>query len=249
MPAVTALAPLVKQQFNQNGSPVAGGLLFTYAAGTTNKLTTYTNSMGTVPNTNPIVLDSNGQCDLWLVQGVAYKLVLSPSTDTDPPTNPYWTEDNIQVNASIAVGNMTDEKGLSGTYGFAANVDFTPNVSTTLTLSQPYGSSQNLWVAFDGDEQGADQYSLTGTTLTFTAPIPTGVRKVYVKGGTSLSVGTPGIGTVGPAQFAFPLSGTTAQRPAPLAVGQPYFDTTLGLPIVVKQLSPVIWVDGAGVQV
>jgi hypothetical protein len=43
-------------------------------------------------------------------------------------------------------------------------------------------------------------------------------------------------------------SGTTAQRPTTsLYVGQFWFDTTLGLPVWVKTLSPVVWVTAAGV--
>ena len=44
-------------------------------------------------------------------------------------------------------------------------------------------------------------------------------------------------------------SGTTAQRPTPAFVGQPYFDTTLGKPINAKSINPVIWVDCNGVTV
>jgi hypothetical protein len=199
------LAPLAKQQFNQNGVPLAGGKLFTYNAGTTTKALTYTDSTGDTPNTNPIILDSNGQCGVWLLPTNAYKFVLSPSTDTDPPTNPFWTVDNVTTGQGAAVGNMTDEKGSGGTPGFVANVDFTPGTTTQLTLSQNYGSSDNLWVTFDTDDQGADQFSLGGTnntTLTFTSPIPSGINKVYVKGGTALTIGTPGNGTVFDAQVA-----------------------------------------------
>ena len=46
-----------------------------------------------------------------------------------------------------------------------------------------------------------------------------------------------------------PSSGTTAQRPAPSFVGQPYFDTTLGFMVWCKQTLPTIWVDAAGVSV
>jgi hypothetical protein len=190
------LAPLVKQQFNQNGIPLAGGKLFVYNAGTTTKALTYTDATGDTPNTNPIILDANGQCGVWLLPSLAYKFILSPATDTDPPTNPFWTVDNVTTVQGIAVGNMTDEKGQGGTYGFAANVDFTPGITTQLTLSQNYGSSDNLWVTFDGTEQGADQYSLNGTTLTFNSPIPAGTNKVFVKGGTSLTIGVPGASTV-----------------------------------------------------
>jgi hypothetical protein len=43
------------------------------------------------------------------------------------------------------------------------------------------------------------------------------------------------------------LSGPTANRPVPSFVAQPYFDTTLGYMVWVKQISPAIWVDAAGV--
>lgn len=45
-------------------------------------------------------------------------------------------------------------------------------------------------------------------------------------------------------------SGTTANRPTSnLWIGRPYFDTTLGYPIWVKTVSPVVWVNGAGTSV
>ena len=46
-------------------------------------------------------------------------------------------------------------------------------------------------------------------------------------------------------------SGTTALRPTKnLWIGRHYFDTTLGLEIWVKQVTPsVVWVNGAGVSV
>lgn len=89
------LSPIVRQQFNNNGAPVTNGLLFAFAAGTTNKINTYKDATGLTPNTNPIVLDANGSCDLWLSDAQPYKLILSPAGDTDPPTNPLWTRDNI----------------------------------------------------------------------------------------------------------------------------------------------------------
>lgn len=93
--ASVSLGPVPIQQFNQGGVPCSGCKLFTYAAGTTTKLATYTDSTGVTPNTNPIILDSNGQAAVWLANGSAYKLVLSPTSDTDPPTSPYWTQNNI----------------------------------------------------------------------------------------------------------------------------------------------------------
>ena len=103
MTASVNLAPLPKQRFtDSNGNPLVGGLVFTYAAGTTTKQATYTDSTGATPNTNPVVLDSRGEAAIWLDQTLAYKIVLSPSTDTDPPSAPIWTVDNIPAGSSLA---------------------------------------------------------------------------------------------------------------------------------------------------
>lgn len=99
--AVTSLTPSPVQRFvDSNGNALSGGKLFTYSGGTTTKLTTYTDSTGTVAQTNPIILNTRGEPTngpgIWLTPGLAYKFVLAPSTDTDPPTNPIWTVDNVQ---------------------------------------------------------------------------------------------------------------------------------------------------------
>ncbi len=44
--------------------------------------------------------------------------------------------------------------------------------------------------------------------------------------------------------------GTTADRPTTLLwIGRRYFDDTLGLPVYVKSVRPVVWVNGAGAPV
>ena len=66
------------QFFDNLGIPLAGGLLYTYTAGTTTPQATYTSAAGTIANANPIVLDSAGRTvnQTWLTTGGAYKLVL-----------------------------------------------------------------------------------------------------------------------------------------------------------------------------
>jgi hypothetical protein len=49
------------QFFDNNGVMLSGGLLYTYAAGTTTPQATYTSISGDVANTNPIVLNSSGR--------------------------------------------------------------------------------------------------------------------------------------------------------------------------------------------
>lgn len=95
--AVYRLVTTRQQFFDDDGAPLAGGQLFTYLAASSSKQATFSDSLGLVPNINPIVLDAAGRptVEIWLTGGLAYKLILSPSTDSDPPSSPIWTEDNI----------------------------------------------------------------------------------------------------------------------------------------------------------
>jgi hypothetical protein len=91
------LSPLpIQKFFDSNGNPLVGGKLFTYVAGTSTKIATYTDSTGGTSNTNPIVLNFRGECAVWMDPTKVYKLALAPSTDTDPPSNAIWTADNIR---------------------------------------------------------------------------------------------------------------------------------------------------------
>tara|TARA_R110000868_G_scaffold120523_2_gene320080 strand:- start:1382 stop:3448 length:2067 start_codon:yes stop_codon:yes gene_type:complete len=88
----TFLSPAPKLQFfGADGNPLVGGKLYTYAAGTSTPLVTYTDSTGATANTNPIILDSRGEADVWL-STAAYKIVLNTSTDTL-----IWTVDNVST--------------------------------------------------------------------------------------------------------------------------------------------------------
>jgi hypothetical protein len=66
------------QFFNNSGVPLSGGLLYTYAAGTTTPLAAYTTSVGNIAHSNPIVLDSAGRVpsEIWLTAGSDYKFIL-----------------------------------------------------------------------------------------------------------------------------------------------------------------------------
>lgn len=84
------LTPMPK--FNErdaNGEPLAGGKLYTYEAGTTTPLATYTDSTGGTANANPVILDSSGRANVWL-DAAAYKLVLYDANDVL-----VWSVDNV----------------------------------------------------------------------------------------------------------------------------------------------------------
>ena len=87
---MAVLSPLPKMQFfDANGDPLVGGKLYTYAAGTTTPLATYTSSSGAVSNTNPVILDSRGEANVWLAL-TSYKFKLTTATDVE-----IWTVDNV----------------------------------------------------------------------------------------------------------------------------------------------------------
>jgi hypothetical protein len=71
------------QFFTTTGLPLAGGYLYTYQAGSTTPLATYTDNGGTSSNTNPIQLGTDGRppAEIWLTYGVNYKFVLADSTN------------------------------------------------------------------------------------------------------------------------------------------------------------------------
>jgi hypothetical protein len=110
---MAALAPAPKfYEHDENGAPLAGGKVYTYEAGTTTPLVTYTNSTGGVgnQNTNPVILDSSGRANIWLSSAYLYKFVVKDSTDAL-----VYTVDNI--GGSVSVADLASSSG-SAMVGF-----------------------------------------------------------------------------------------------------------------------------------
>jgi hypothetical protein len=96
---LSMLAGAGAQFFDNNGIPLSGGLVYTYAAGTNTPQATYTTSAGSIAHANPIVLDSAGRTpsggEIWLTDAVAYKFVLKTAG-----ASTIGTYDNVTGNAS-----------------------------------------------------------------------------------------------------------------------------------------------------
>lgn len=88
------------------GDPLVGGLLYTYASGTTTPKATYTSATLGTTNTNPIVLDARGEAAVWLGSG-AYTMVLKTAAGVT-----VYTEDGIK-DPSLASQISVDD-GQSG---------------------------------------------------------------------------------------------------------------------------------------
>ncbi len=62
----TALLPVPRIQFSDaNGVPLAGGFVYSYAAGTSTPLATYQDALGAAANTNPVALGAARSASIW----------------------------------------------------------------------------------------------------------------------------------------------------------------------------------------
>jgi hypothetical protein len=109
---LSMLAGAGAQFFDNNGDPLSGGKVYTYAAGTTTPQATYTTSAGNVAHANPIVLDSAGRVpsggEIWLTDVVSYKFLLTNSTGTT-----IGTYDNVTGNGSGVLPLLVASSGSS----------------------------------------------------------------------------------------------------------------------------------------
>lgn len=64
--AIVAAPSPFKYFYNENGTPLSAGVLYTYYAGTSVLRDTYKDSQQNAKNTNPIILNANGGCVLFL---------------------------------------------------------------------------------------------------------------------------------------------------------------------------------------
>lgn len=121
------------QLFDNSGNVLTGGKIYTYSAGTTTPLATYTTSAGNVPHSNPIILDASGRVpsggEIWLTPNVLYKFIVRDANDVLIATydNVTGAIDGSAIFADLA--NTTDNaKGdaligfkQSNSSGFATN--------------------------------------------------------------------------------------------------------------------------------
>ena len=122
--SLSMFAGVGAQFSDDNGAPLAGGLIYVYLAGGTTPTPTYQTSSGSggASNSNPIVLDSSGRVpyQIWLTDTTIYKFVLKTSGGST-----VRTEDNV-YGASI--------KNTDNTVKVVAT--FAALSSTTATIGQ-----------------------------------------------------------------------------------------------------------------
>lgn len=90
------------------GLPLAGGSLYSYAAGTSTPLATYTDATGGTANTNPVVLNAAGYAPVWLGQS-AYKFVLYDANGVLQ-----YTVDNVNIINPGSIGSTQLNSTIAG---------------------------------------------------------------------------------------------------------------------------------------
>ena len=122
------LAPLFGagwQGFDNQGNVLAGGKLYTYQAGTTSPYATWSDFGLTIPNGNPIILNSAGRpsSEIWF-DSSSYKVVL-----TDTNNNIIGTWDNLVGMGSGSPGPQgnTGPQGPQGFTGAQGPLGFGPS--------------------------------------------------------------------------------------------------------------------------
>ncbi|UOF78833.1 hypothetical protein [Caudoviricetes sp.] len=86
-----AILTMARHRFYKNdGTPNSGGKVYSYVAGTTTPTPTYTSSDASTPNANPIILNSKGECDLWVTGQIKLNVLESDNTQVTG-----WPVDNI----------------------------------------------------------------------------------------------------------------------------------------------------------
>ena len=193
------------QFFDNNGNPLAGGLIYTYSAGTTTPIATYTSSSGGTANANPIVLDSAGRtpAQIWLTEGNSYKFVLQTSLGAT-----IKTDDNIfasyelskqvgvavglgagSVATNIAVGDTALDSNTTGSNNVA--VGYNAMTANTDGFQNTAVGSEALDANTSGDYSTALGYQALTAATTADYNVAAGYRALNATttGGSNTAVG------------------------------------------------------------
>ena len=178
--SISILAGAAAQFFDNNGVVLSGGKIYTYAAGTTTPLATYTSLSGSIANSNPIVLDANGRTpyEIWLTNGSSYKFVLKDVNDTLIGTYDNISGANDVSSVLAELANTSNNALGDALIGFCQS-----NSSGFIAGAVARTVNAKLQEIVSVLDFGADPTGVADSTAAFNQAIATGCR-VNVPAGT-----------------------------------------------------------------
>ena len=166
---------------NNSGAIINNACIWTYQAGTTTAIATYSDNAGT-SNTNPIRTDSAGRFTAYLLAGTSYKFVYETSCTPPAHGTTLRTADNI-VGVPAAAANVD----LTGTAGE------TINAGNCVYLSDGSGSKTvGLWYKCDSGNPYSSTTAEVGIAPSAIANAASGTIRIsgVATGLSSLAVGS-----------------------------------------------------------
>ncbi len=157
-----------------NGNPLAFGNLYYYVAGTNTPRDTFSDSAGTIPNTNPIVLDGSGslEVDVYVPTNTNYKEILmaSPSADNNCsgsalPINRGGTGQTTASAAFHALSPMTNAGDMAYYSGGGAKrlgIGSKGEVLTVSSAGAPAWAAPSVASGSPGGSNGQLQFNNSG---------------------------------------------------------------------------------------
>lgn len=172
------VAPVAKQKFwGHDNAPLANGLIDVYAAGTTNRVKTYTDAALTVEDDNPIELDAYGEATIFLAPS-SYRFDLKTATGAG-----VWSVDFV---SSVPPSNVdVDVTGVAGEVLVAGEAVYLSNGSGGKTAGRWYKADADLTYA-------SSEAVIVGMAVAALAAAAAGTFRLVGRMATGLAGLTPG---------------------------------------------------------
>lgn len=189
--------PFVKAQWlDASGNPLNGGLLYTCVSGLSctpptpaNPQATYSDAGLTIPNANPVVLDTAGRATVFLSAN-NYKFVM-----TDSAGSILWTQDAVRSPAmylTLAAGTLTTFRVPKASSGNSLINSSISDNGTAVSTTEQMLVGQKVYVGSTVASPTASIEITPGTTGPNSAPIKFGTGSVLMTTPEPMAIETDG---------------------------------------------------------
>lgn len=134
------------QEFDANGKPAPGALLYTYEAGTSTPKGTYSDAGLTIPNANPVEADAGGRFGPVFAEAGDYRLIMKTAAEVT-----LWTADPVD---GAAGSSVTPGAGIRNVL---INGDFSVKQRSATTVADRAYGLDRWYVLAQSADIGVDQ--------------------------------------------------------------------------------------------